>query len=353
MIRNWISSWAGIEVIVLVFIVQASVANGQEADEEMIASLNQANLQSSFKLLRERYIEKDKLTLDFINQIALEGLLSRLGNGAELVSEKPEPRKDEDQLRLVSGLITQEIAYLRPASMSGNELKHFDTVLNGFERSPASVLILDLRCPGGVTGMRNAAEYCSRFVEPGTDLFRIERPDDSGIPQAYKARKGRKWTKRIVVLVDRDTCPAGEVLAAILQEQLGCLVVGESTAGRTAEYEEVPMGKGGLLRYAVAEVVVKADKKLFGVGVIPDLKKKLDPQAKFTLFLRAQRDGVLATVEEMERARLNEAALVAGTNPELVTQTDLAADPSESDLRDNVIQGAVDVVTAVIRMEPR
>ncbi|MGK0186905.1 MAG: hypothetical protein ACI9R3_002690 [Verrucomicrobiales bacterium] len=320
-------------------------ANG----ERLIDTLNQASLQSAFQLLRQRYLEKESLTLDRLNRIALEGVLAQLGTGAELVPEKSHAESGS-QLRMVSELISEDIAYVRPVTLSGGELKNFDSVLVGFQKSPARALILDLRCPGGTDQFRNAAEYCSRFVDSGAELFQILRPEGTGNPQMYKARKGQRWNKRLVVLVDGDTCPAGEILAASLRHQLGCLLVGSTTPGRTAEYEEVPIGKGGLLRYAVAEVIVVADQKLFGEGVVPDIRKELDLDEKRTMFLRAQSQGVHSFVTDVERARLNEAALVAGSNPELAARMEKNEGASEPEFRDEIIQAAVDVLTAALRM---
>ena len=322
----------------------------------LIETLNQASLQSAFQMLRQHYLEKDTLSLDLLNRIALRGLLDYLGTGAELVPEERARSEGsgEPELRLVSELLTDEVAYVRPASLSGEELKRFDSVLVGFQRSPAKALVLDLRCPGGADHFRNAGDFASRFLAAGTSLFRLERPDDAEGVQEFKARKGQVWTKRTVILVDQDTSPAGEVLAACLRSQLGSLIVGNTTAGRTAEYEEVPIGNGGLLRYAVAEVMVTGDppEKTFGAGVRPDIECSLQREVKVSLFAAAQSSGVLPLVFEVERPRLNEAALVAGKNPELeqgLPGSDLSPEPKVE--LDPVIQSALDVIAASLRLQ--
>ncbi|MCB1095817.1 MAG: S41 family peptidase [Verrucomicrobiae bacterium] len=327
-------------------------------EADLVETLNQASLQSAFQMLRQRYLERDVLSLDLLNRIALRGLLDHLGTGAELVPEKSSAApggSGEAELRLVSELLTNQVAYVRPASLGGDELKRFDSVLTGFQRSPAEALILDLRCPGGVDRFRNAADFASRFVATGVMLFRLERPGDDAGAQQFKSRNGLAWKKRTVVLVDGDTSPAGEVLAACLRSQLGSLIVGQVTVGRTAEYEEVPLGAGGLLRYAVAEVIVgEADREeqTFRQGVLPDLECRLQREKKLSLFAASQKAGVRPLVYEVERQRLNEAALVAGRNPELENALPENVQLQESaNHLDPVIQTALDVIAAAHRLQ--
>ena len=326
------------------------------SQSELVDSLDQANLQRAFRVLRQRFLRKDTLSYDELNRAALSGLLARLGNGADLVTQ-PFDRSESEKgpaLRLVSEMLSSEIVYVRPASLSGSELKAFDSVLGGFQRSPANALVLDLRCPGGVDSFRNAADFASRFLPSGTPLFSTERPSDSGVPQAYSSRRGHIWKKQTVILVDQDTCPAGEVLAACLREHLGALIVGENTTGRTVEFEEIPLGASGVLRYAVAEVVLNDGTQLFDGGVAPDVVSKLDRNAKLSCLVAAQMDGVRTYVFESERARLNEAALVAGTNPELqdqlVQSERVTAQPASPPHRDTVLQTAVDILAAAHRL---
>ena len=331
--------------------------SSQSSQSALVDTLNQKSLQTAFRMLRRRFLRKEALTYDELNRAALDGLLARLGDGAELV---PDPsaggmHETATELRMVSEMLTSQIVYVRPASLGGGELKAFDSVLGGFQRSPAEALILDLRSPGGVDRFHNATEFAGRFLPASTLLFQVQRPDDSVTPQAHTTRKGAIWKKRTVVLVDRDTGPAGEVLAACLRGHLGSVIIGETTRGRTVEYEEVPIGIGGLLRYAVAEVVLEDGSRLFQAGVVPDVESVLEHRQKRLMLVMAQEKGVRPCVFETERPRLNEAALVAGTHPELpylLARGSGEESPFDSRPRlDSVIQTAVDVLAAIHRLE--
>jgi hypothetical protein len=217
--------------VLLGLICAVGVGEAQEQAEPkivtepaLIETLNQASLQSAFQMLRQHYLEKDTLSLDLLNRIALRGLLDYLGTGAELVPEdraRSDEGSSEPGLRLVSELLTNEVAYVRPASLSGEELKRFDSVLVGFQRSPAKALVLDLRCPGGADRFRNVADFASRFLATGTPLFRLERPGDAEGVQEFKSRKGQVWTELEEGLPGSDTSPEPKVdLDPVIQSAL-------------------------------------------------------------------------------------------------------------------------------------
>ena len=327
-----------------------------DKNPRLVDSLNQANLQSAFGILRKRYLRKDELTYEELNRSALEGLLARLGQGATLIEETDGDRPSDSELRLVSEMLTNKTVYVRPARLSGNELKSFDSVLIGFQRSPAQSLILDLRSPHGAVTFRNTPEYASRLLPKGSPLYRIEYVTDTGIPQVLRTQRKPVWTKGLVVLIDEDSSPASELLAAVLKANTNCVLIGESTRGRTVEYESVPIGRSAILRYAVAEVVLEDGSRFFGKGIQPDVERTMEREEKLAMFRESQLDGVRQFVFERERPRHNEAALVAGTNPELPAEIvrstgDLAPKDQRSRI-DPVIQAAVDVIEASSRLIP-
>jgi hypothetical protein len=321
----------------------------------LVDTLNQSNLQDAFRILQRRYVGQDQLSYVEMNRAALEGLLGRLGPGAQLLPEE-EGRGEKATYRLVSELISEDVAYIRPARVAGVELKSFDTALRGFARSPASALVLDLRCPAGTKGggdFADTAAFAGRFLPKGTALFTVERAGDNGRPQLYSTQKKPAWKKQLAVLVDEDTGAAGEVLAVCLRAHLGCIVVGAKTSGLSADYEEVPIGPNARLRYAVAEAVFEDGTKIFGNGVAPDIESRLNPEAKVRIFQESQTEGVGKFVFEAERPRLNEAALVARTDPELPFRLRKGAvDPDPVPDYDRVVQSAVDALVARAVFEP-
>ena len=147
----------------------------------------------------------------------------------------------------------------------------------------------------------------------------------------------------LVVLADVDTAGAAEALAATLRLNAGAMIVGSDTAGEAVEFSEVPLGGGKVLRVAVSQAVLPETPAIFPGGVKPDIAISLPPGTLAEIHLATKDKGISQFVFDSERPRMNEAALVAGTNPEIESSRDRPRTP----LHDTVLQRAMDLVTAV------
>jgi hypothetical protein len=127
------------------------------------------------------------------------------------------------------------------------------------------------------------------------------------------------------------------------------LVIGQSTAGRAVEYSDLSLPSGKILRVAVAEAVLPDGQALFPSGVKPDLPVELPIAAKREIFRVSIEKGMSMFVYESGRPHLNEAALIAGTNPELdipdAQRSNRARE--KQPVHDSVLQRALDVVTSL------
>jgi C-terminal processing protease CtpA/Prc len=143
------------------------------------------------------------------------------------------------------------------------------------------------------------------------------------------------------------------VIAAVLRTHLGAYVIGSQTRGEAAQFEEIALEKGRVLKVAVGEVTLPDATPVFPGGLRPDLVVEV-PQEKTdaVLFAAQQETEIGQFVTETERARMNEAALVAGTNPETdaaieAQRKKAAGESGKPQLRDVALQRAVDYITAV------
>ena len=90
---------------------------------------------------------------------------------------------------------------------------------------------------------------------------------------------------------------------------------------------------------------------IFPNGVRPDLPVKVSPKEEAEALRAGLEKGVAGLVFETERVRLNEAALVAGVNPELdeyeAAQKSGTKKQPKPAVTDPVLQRAVDLITTV------
>jgi len=113
------------------------------------------------------------------------------------------------------------------------------------------------------------------------------------------------------------------------------------------EFADLPLGEGKVLRVAVAQVTLPEKGTLFPAGVTPDIAIALAPEVQEEIFRRSVERGVSQFVFDSERPRLNEAALVANTNPEIEGYQQSVRERGKAPFRDTVLQRAVDLVSAI------
>lgn len=316
--------------------------------DERIDDLTQDSLQEAFRVLQKNYIRQEDLSYEELNKAALDGLLRRLNLGARLVSKNGEAAADGPEVEFYTDIITPTIGYLRLAEYTMDELDDFDDALASFEDAEIETLVLDLRAPQVNADLNAAARILDRFVPANTMLFKIQKPQAKR-PQMYFSQASNQiWEGELVLLVDGDTSNAGEVVAALLNQMRDCVVVGSKTPGATVEYEQIALNETTFLKYAVAEVVLADESPLYQVGVEPDFEVEQDLKAKIRVYDSTKNGPIHQHIFEQARPRMNEAALVHETDPELdyhlarsrgeITEFDRVP------LQDRVLQRAVDML---------
>ena len=315
----------------------------------IINLMPQSSLQEAFQHLQKNYIKKEIFTYEELNRAALQGLLERLDFGATLLTKSSRAARNSP-FHFLSQKITQEAAYIRPGQYSSDEIEKLDETINRFNSEPKlHTLILDLRSPQAQASFEVAAQFLSRFLPPDQLLYKNKRPDQERARLFFSKKAPQLWGRNLILLVDRETGNVGEIIAAVLKQRTGCLIIGEKTPGLTVEYRDASLGENRILRYAIAEIVLDDDRSLFQKGVSADLLVSYDKKSKYAVFKRSEKESLKPFIFQQQRPRLNEAALVAGTDPELdyyIERTaGRASDFDKKPLQDRVIQQALDYLT--------
>jgi carboxyl-terminal processing protease len=128
----------------------------------------------------------------------------------------------------------------------------------------ARALILDLRGNGG--GLLNeAVNVASIFIPDGTIVSTAGRSQPR---QVYTAKGGAISTSiPVVVVVDRGTASAAEIVTAAMQDRGRARIVGTHTYGKGVFQEIQPLPNGGALDITVGEYFTPSGRNLGGGGV--------------------------------------------------------------------------------------
>jgi len=210
-------------------------------------------------------------------------------------------------------------------------------------------VILDLRATPAQGTLALAADVAGCFLPSNTPLFALRT---SGLPPKVEYSKRAAVAKfRLVILTGQRTAGPVEALAAALRAQAGATLFGVSTRGESADFDLIPLGKDTFLRLAVREAQVQGAPGMVPDGVHPDIICAVTPESTDAALMRAARDGKVAPLlRQAERARLNEAALVAGQNPEteawIQAQLKKGFATPEATPKDAALTAALDFLTA-------
>lgn len=328
----------------------------QLSSHEAADALNEDELRQIVDILRGNYLHPDSLSETALARAGIQGLFDRLGAGARIFSAATRVNLKPSQFR--SEILNGSVGYLRLGSLTPENLAALDGIMETFAAKPPEAVVLDLRATPYSTDFELVAECCRRFVPKGRVLFSIKRPKAND-EEILTSREDPRWRGLLVVLVDGDTAGAGEVIAAVLRTHLRAYVVGQQTKGEAAQFEELPLAGGKILRVAIGEVTLPDATPVFPGGLTPDLAVNVTQEkTDEVLQLAMDAPGVGRLVAEKERARMNEAALIAGINPEL---DELQANQKLKATGalpvkppcDEVLQRALDFITSVRVYENR
>ena len=154
-------------------------------------------------------------------------------------------------------------------------------------------VILDLRGnPGGL--LVEAVDVAGAFLNGGL-VVEFHRSGQS--PEVFNALGNGDSRTPLVVIVDRGTASAAEVVAAALQDRNRAIIVGEKTFGKATVQNSESLSNGAEIELTVGYYITPSGKKLEGQGIEPDIEVSANEE-KFVAEQRALQvlSGLLASV---------------------------------------------------------
>ena len=318
-----------------------------------VDSLSDADLDHVIALLKDNYISPDALSDDELKRATVQGIIDRLAPGAAIAEAPAAGASQVSPFR--AEVIDGRIGYARLGATTPGNVGELDAALQNFADKKLASVVLDLRATPASAEFEQTAEVCRRFCPQGKVLFSVRKPNLKQ-EQILTSKDDPKYRGIVVVLVDRDTAGNAEIIASVLRTHVRAMVIGQQTKGEAVEFAELPLPGGLLLRVAVAEVGLPDNVAVFPGGVKPDLALDVAQETTNEVLKKELEKGVGEFVFESERPRMNEAALVAGNNPEIdaiqAAQKTKGERP-KAPLRDAALQRAVDFITTIAIYEKK
>jgi carboxyl-terminal processing protease len=163
------------------------------------------------------------------------------------------------------------VGYVRLNGFSDRSAEELETAVRAHVDAGRQKLILDLRGnPGGyVTAARAVA---SQFIGSGP-LFWEEEASGSQLPSnAIPGGAATDPSIALVVLIDRGSASASEIVAGALQDTGRATLVGETSFGKgTVQQWQELTGEGGAFRLTIAKWLTPDKRWIHDVGIEPDV----------------------------------------------------------------------------------
>ncbi|TAN32748.1 S41 family peptidase [Patescibacteria group bacterium] len=162
------------------------------------------------------------------------------------------------------------IAYLRVMQFNGETMDDFNKYVKSISRA-AKGIILDVRGnPGGY--LDAAIDMASEWVENGV-IVSEKGADGRGRDHNTNGRH-RLAKIKTVVLANRGSASASEIVAGALQDHKKAVVLGEKTYGKGSVQDFELLPDGSALKLTVAEWFTPSGKNINQSGIMPNIEMK-------------------------------------------------------------------------------
>ena len=152
---------------------------------------------------------------------------------------------------LASFMIDDEVGYIKVNRFARTTAEEIATSLYELEQEGMKEVMLDLRNNGGGM-MDQAIQIVDMFVDSrDTILFTKGRiPNSNDVYYARKSRKDKDYP--VVVLINRGSASASEIVSGAFQDLDRGIVVGETSFGKGLVQRQYPLNDGSAARITIA-----------------------------------------------------------------------------------------------------
>lgn len=176
------------------------------------------------------------------------------------------------QFQMVRSKVLDEknkIGYVRLYQFNEQSDMQFDKALTELEKKQVKGLVLDLRGnPGGL--LQIAVDIGSRFIESGPVVIIQERGGQkSPLYVEEEKHNHRRWP--LVVLVDKSSASASEIVSGAIKDDGEGTLVGTTTFGKGRVQTIMPMQDGSAVAITTAKYLTPNGTDIHKKGIDPDV----------------------------------------------------------------------------------
>lgn len=168
-----------------------------------------------------------------------------------------------------------KIGYLRIIEFTPQTAERVQEAIDSFKKNNFTGMIIDLRNnPGGL--ITSVADVADKFIDGGVIVSTKSRISDAA--SVYTATPdGTTMPKGIpiVVLINKGSASASEILAGALKDNHLAYLVGERTYGKGSVQQVIPLYNADGVKLTMARYYTPSDVNIDKIGIPPDREIKI------------------------------------------------------------------------------
>lgn len=183
--------------------------------------------------------------------------------------------RDEIPIETIHAAVKEQdgkkVGYIEITSFSEDTAADFKKELSSLEKKDIEGLILDVRGnPGG--RLDSVEEILEEFVTKDKPYVQIE--ERNGEKRRHFSSLTEKKDYPVVVLINKGSASASEILAGSLKEAAGYQLIGETSFGKGTVQQAVDMGDGSNIKLTLFKWLTPDGNWIHKKGIKPDVEIK-------------------------------------------------------------------------------
>ncbi|WP_407428367.1 S41 family peptidase [Treponema sp.] len=162
-----------------------------------------------------------------------------------------------------------KIGYLKLIEFNPHTAERTQEALDSFKKANAAGLVLDLRFnPGGL--ITSAGDVADKFIDNGPIVSTKSRLSYENSVIVASAKKTTVRNLPVVVLINKGSASASEILSGALKDNHLAYLVGQRTYGKGSVQQVLPLSSTDGIKITVARYYTPSDVNIDKIGIPPD-----------------------------------------------------------------------------------
>ena len=186
-------------------------------------------------------------------------------------------------------MVTSDIGLIRIIEFTHSMVEDFKKAIKELESKGMKKLILDLRYnPGGL--LSSSIDIAKMFLDSNRLIVYTQGRSKKDYSE-YRANETAPYSKLpLVVLVNKYSASASEILAGALRDNKRAIVIGERTFGKASVQTMIPLSDGSAIKLTIAKYYtpngdkIQRDPKTGEGGIKPNIEISLTRDEELKLY---------------------------------------------------------------------